>query len=128
MELGAYIPVLIQVLAALAMGAVIVAASHLFGQRAKPNKLKDSAYECGVAPFGKPHPRFGARFYLTAALFVVFDIEIVFMLPLALSYSDLLARHAQILVPALFFAAVMCVGIIYEIKKDAFNWNIPKSN
>lgn len=128
MELTSYLPVLIQIIVAAAIGAVIIAASHIFGQRAKTNKIKDSAYECGIVPEGAPHARYGAKFYLVAALFVVFDIEVVFMLPVALSYPKLAAAGAPVLLPVLFFIAMLAVGIIYEIKKDALNWNIPKSN
>ncbi len=128
MELSSYSPVLVQVILAVAIGAVIIAASHIFGQRAKTNKLKDSAYECGIVPEGEPHPRFGAKFYLVAMLFVVFDIEVVFMIPLAMVYPDIVAAKLPILLPSLFFIAVLCVGIFYELKKDALNWNIPKSN
>jgi len=128
MELSSYSPVLVQVILAVAIGAVIIAASHIFGQRAKTNKLKDSAYECGIVPEGEPHPRFGAKFYLVAMLFVVFDIEVVFMIPLAMVYPDIVAAKLPILLPSLFFIAVLSVGIFYELKKDALNWNIPKSN
>ena len=65
MELSSYIPVLVQIVVAVGIGAAIIAASHLFGQRAKTNALKDSAYECGNAAEGIPHPRFGARFILS---------------------------------------------------------------
>ena len=61
-------------------------------------------------------------------LFVIFDIEIVFMLPLAMAYSDLLADGVAIVIPAFVFIAAAAAGIIYEIKKDVLNWNIPKSN
>lgn len=128
MELSSYIAVLVQAIVALVIGIGIIAASHIFGQRAHTNKLKDSAYECGIKPFGAPHPRFGARFYLVAMLFVVFDIEIVFMLPLVMVYSDLIAQNIAVFLPVLFFIAALAVGVIYEIKKDSFNWNIPKSN
>lgn len=128
MELSSYIPVLIQIVAALAMGAGIIVASHLIGQRAKKNRLKDSAYECGVVPEGEPHPRFGAKFYLVALLFVVFDVEVVLMMPLALVYREVVAQNICLIIPVLFFMAIMAVGIFYEIKKDALNWNIPKSN
>ena len=126
--MSSYSPVLVQVILAVAIGAVIIAASHIFGQRAKTNKLKDSAYECGIVPEGEPHPRFGAKFYLVAMLFVVFDIEVVFMIPLAMVYPDIVAAKLPILLPSLFFIAVLSVGIFYELKKDALNWNIPKSN
>ena len=128
MEPVSYIPVLVQIVVAVGIGAAIVAASHIFGQRAKTNALKDSAYDCGNAPEGIPHPRFGARFYLTAMLFVVFDIEVVFMIPLAMAYPDLVSEKLPVVLPVLFFIALMTVGLVYEIKKDALNWNIPKSN
>lgn len=128
MEPVSYIPVLVQIIVAVGIGAAIVAASHIFGQRARKNALKDSAYECGNAPEGIPHPRFGARFYLTAMLFVVFDIEVVFMIPLAMAYPDLVSEKLPVVLPVLFFIALMTVGLVYEIKKDALNWNIPKSN
>lgn len=117
-----------QIVVALAMGVGIVAASQIFGQRAKPNKPNNSAYECGVVPEGQPHPRFGAKFYAVAMLFVIFDVEVVFLIPLVVSYGDLVAKHLPVLLPILFFIAVLATGIVYEIKKDALNWNIPKSN
>lgn len=128
MELSSYMPVLVQILTALGMGAAIVAASHIFGQRAKSNKPTDSAYECGVVPEGAPHPRFGARFYVVAMLFVIFDIEVVFLIPLAVAYGDFVSRNFPILLPSLFFMAVLAAGVFYEVKKDVLNWNIPKSN
>lgn len=128
MELNSYMPVFVQIAVAVLMGAGIIAASHIFGQRAPKNKLKDSAYECGVSPIGTAHPRFGARFYLVAMLFVVFDIEVVFMIPLALAYPELVQSNIYIIIPVLCFIAILCAGIVYEIKKDALNWNIPKSN
>jgi len=128
MDFSSYTAVFVQIALALGMGAAIVMASHIFGQRAKTNALKDSAYECGNEPEGAPHPRFGSRFYAVAMLFVLFDIEVVFMIPFALAYPELAARGVPILLPALFFIALMAVGIFYEVKKDVLNWNIPKSN
>jgi len=77
-SLSTYLPVLIQALMGLALPAGILAASHLFGQRAKGNYIKDKAYECGLPMEGKPHPRFAVKFYVTAMLFILFDIEVVF--------------------------------------------------
>ena len=128
MELSSYIAVLVQIAVALGIGIAIVGASHIFGQRAKRNALKDSAYECGNEPEGIPHPRFGARFYIVAMLFVLFDIEVVFMIPFAIAYPELIGEKLPILLPALFFIAVLAVGIFYEVKKDVLNWNFPKSN
>lgn len=128
MELSSYISVFVQIITALAMGIAIVAASQIFGQRAKANKPANSAYECGVVPEGQPHPRFGARFYVVAMLFVIFDIEVVFLIPLAVAYGDFVSNNFPILLPTLFFIAALATGVLYEMKKDALNWNIPKSN
>ena len=128
MELSSYIAVLVQIALALGIGIAIVGASHIFGQRAKRNALKDSAYECGNEPEGTPHPRFGARFYVVAMLFVLFDIEVVFMIPFAMAYPELVSEKLPIVLPALFFIAVLAVGIFYEVKKDVLNWHFPKSN
>lgn len=128
MEISDYIPVLVQIILALAVGFGIIAASHIFGQRSKKNAVKDSAYECGIKPLAKPHPRFGVKFYVVAMLFVVFDIEAVFILPLALVYRDFIAANVAIVLPVMFFVALIAAGLFYEIKKDALDWNIPKTN
>lgn len=128
METSDYIPVLIQIVLALAVGFGIIAASHIFGQRSKKNAVKDSAYECGIKPLAKPHPRFGVKFYVVAMLFVVFDIEAVFILPLALVYREFIAANIALVLPVMFFVALIAAGIFYEIKKDALDWNIPKTN
>ena len=128
MELSSYTAVLVQIVVALGIGLAIVGASHIFGQRAKTNALKDSAYECGNEPEGIAHPRFGARFYVVAMLFVLFDIEVVFMIPFAMAYPELIGEKLPIILPALFFIALLAVGIYYEVKKDVLNWNFPKSN
>lgn len=128
MEISDYIPVLVQIVLALAVGFGIIAASHIFGQRSKKNAVKDSAYECGIKPLAKPHPRFGVKFYVVAMLFVVFDIEAVFILPLALVYREFIAANIALILPVMFFVALIAAGIFYEIKKDALDWNIPKTN
>lgn len=128
METSDYIPVLVQIVLALAVGFGIIAASHIFGQRSKKNAVKDSAYECGIKPLAKPHPRFGVKFYVVAMLFVVFDIEAVFILPLALVYREFIAANIALVLPVMFFVALVAAGIFYEIKKDALDWNIPKTN
>ncbi len=122
MTLDAYIPVLIQIAIALAVGLGILAASHLFGQRTRPNVMKDSGYECGVPIQGAVHSRFTVKFYVTAMLFIIFDIEVVFLVPWAMIYRDFLAAHIPILVPILFFFIVLIVGLVYELKKGGLEW------
>jgi NADH-quinone oxidoreductase subunit A len=117
-----YLPFLIQaVLAALITGGVI-GASHLFGQRFRPNKIKDSAYECGVAGEGLVHTRFSVKFWLTALLFMLFDLEVVILIPWTFVYREFLASGIPILGPVLFFIGVLVLGLVYEVKKGALKW------
>ena len=122
MNSSAYLPFLIQaVLAAVITGGVI-GASHLFGQRFKPNKIKDSAYECGVAAGGLIHTRFSVKFFLTALLFMLFDLEVVILIPWTFVYREFLANQIAILGPVLFFIGVLILGLAYEVKKGALQW------
>jgi NADH-quinone oxidoreductase subunit A len=118
----AYLPFLLQALLAGGITVVIIAASHLLGQRAKGGKIKDSAYECGVPVEGQPHTRFSVKFYLTALLFMLFDLEVVILIPWTFVYREFLAYHVAILGPILFFFGVLILGLFYEIKKGALEW------
>jgi NADH-quinone oxidoreductase subunit A len=118
----AYLPFLLQALLAGAITAVIIAASHLLGQRARHSKIKDSAYECGVAPAGSVHTRFSVKFYLTALLFMLFDLEVVILIPWTFVYREFLSSHIAILVPILCFFGVLVLGLFYEIRKGALEW------
>lgn len=122
MELMDYIPVLIQVLLALGIAVVILISSYLFGQRAVKNAIKDAPYECGMLAEGGAHPRFSVKFYITAMLFIIFDIEIVFLVPWALIYREFVASSISIVLPVLFFLFVLIVGLVYELKKGALEW------
>lgn len=123
MELSDYLPVLIQVSLALGIGVAILVASHLFGQRATTNRFKDSAYECGLEAGGLTHTRFSVKFYVVAMLFILFDIEIVFLIPWVLIYRDFLAANIPILTPVLFFLFLLIAGLVYELKKGALKWD-----
>ena len=117
-----YLTFLIQAGLAAGIAGLIIAATHLFGQRSKKNAIKDTAYECGVRAEGLVHSRFSVKFYVTAMLFIIFDIEVVFLIPLTFIYRDFLANHIAILGPVLFFVGVLVLGLFYEIKKGALEW------
>ena len=120
--LPAYLPVLLQIVLAGAMGVGIVAASHLFGHKLRRNPIKDSAYECGVSATGKIHPRLSVKFFLTALLFILFDIEVVFLLPWTFIYREFLARGVPVLLPVLCFIGLLVAGFLYEWRKGALDW------
>lgn len=119
---SAYLPFLIQVVLAAGIAVAIIGASHLIGQRTKRNQIKDTAYECGVPAAGIVHTRFSVKFYVTAMLFIIFDIEVVFLIPWAFIYRDFLANNISILGPIMFFLGVLVLGLAYEIKKGALEW------
>lgn len=122
MSLAEFLPVLVQAVLAASLAVVILVVSHLFGQRSARNKIKDSAYECGIPSEGLTHTRFSVKFYVTAMLFILFDIEVVFLIPWVFVYRDFLAAGIPILAPVLFFIGVLVLGLIYEMKKGALEW------
>jgi len=122
MSSAAYLPFLIQAVLAAAITAVIIGASHLLGQRSKHTRIKDSAYECGMPGEGVIHTRFSVKFYVTALLFMLFDLEIVILVPWVLIYREFLHQHIPILGPMLFFIFVLVLGLVYEVKKGALEW------
>ncbi|MEJ0089128.1 MAG: NADH-quinone oxidoreductase subunit A [Limisphaerales bacterium] len=89
-----YIPILFLLAAAVGFAGGTLTISVLLGKFAKTSKAKDSAYECGKDPIGEGTSRFSVKFYLVAMLFILFDIEVVFMYPWAVVYRDMLAEHA----------------------------------
>ncbi|HYP16575.1 MAG TPA: NADH-quinone oxidoreductase subunit A [Opitutus sp.] len=119
---AAYLPFLFQVLLAAGITGVVIGASHFFGQRARHTKIKDSAYECGIPADGAIHTRFSVKFYVTALLFMLFDLEIVILVPWTFIYREFLANNIAILGPVMFFLGVLVLGLIYEIKKGALEW------
>jgi len=121
--LANYLPILLQVGIAIGFAVVAILVSYVLGKSTKRNATKDSAYECGMLPIGGPQPRFSVKFYLVAMLFILFDIEIVFMYPWAVVYQDHLRLHGStIFWSMLSFAAILTVGYVYAIMKGALEW------
>ena len=117
-----YIPILMQMALAFGFAAVILVLTHLFGPK-KPNPDKMGVYECGVEPLGEARIRFSIKFYLVAMLFVLFDIEAIFMYPWALVYKSLLkAGGPYIFWEMAVFLGILFVGLIYAWKRGALEW------
>src|SRR5580704_11564831 len=114
-----YFPVLVQVLIAIALAAGLIGASSLLGKRAK-SPLKDTPYESGMAPVGSARERFSVKFYLVGMIFILFDIEAVFLYPWAVVYRELkMFAFAEMFV----FVALILVGFFYVWKKGALDWS-----
>lgn len=124
-QLQQYVPILILGAIALAFAGGNLVLSVLLGKTGRLSKTKDSAYECGMLPIGEGNSRMSVKFYLIAMLFILFDIEVVFMFPWAVVYKSMLANPATtntIFFSMLSFMTVLAVGYIYALKKRAFDW------
>lgn len=118
-----YFPVLMQALIATGLASGMLIMSVLLGRSAKRNATKDSPYECGMLPLGEAQPRFSVKFYLVAMLFVLFDIEVVFMYPWAVSFQKLLADGSAVFWSMAGFAGILLAAYVYALKKGALKWN-----
>jgi NADH-quinone oxidoreductase subunit A len=116
--LAEYLPILIFLAIAIGLSAIIVLASMLVA-RQRPDAEKISAYECGFEPFDDSRQRFDVRFYLVAILFIIFDLEVAFLFPWAVSLGNIGLFGFWSM---MFFLAVLTVGFIYEWRKGALEW------
>ena len=113
-----FLPILVMLVLATLFGAVSLAASHLLGP-SRPTTAKSAPYECGIIPMRQPSQRFPVRFYLVAMIFVIFDIEIVFLYPWAVMYHQLdVFGLAEMVV----FSLAVLVAFLYLISNGALDW------
>src|SRR5579872_3239213 len=125
-----YLPLLMQVLFAIGLAAMMVLASWFIGQhRNLPVKL--AAYECGIESVGDARARFSVRFYMVAMLFILFDVEAVFMMPWAVIYKRLPAITGNRLFgfwEMLVYLGFVAVGLYYIVRKGILNWSQDKAD
>jgi NADH-quinone oxidoreductase subunit A len=108
---------------ALAFAFGMLGLSVLVGKRGRSSPVKDSPYECGMPPVRSGGTRLAVRFYLVAMLFILFDIEVVFLYPWAVVYRDLLDEHANLIFGSMMtFLGILFVGYVYLVRKRAFDW------
>ena len=116
--LQTYLPLAIALLVAGGLAAAVVGVSTLLGPR-RPSARKSETFECGSETIGSARQRFAVKFYVVALLFIVFDVEAVFLYPWAVNFKELAwFGYMEMLV----FAATLVVGLIYVWKKGALNW------
>lgn len=119
-----YFPVLLQIALAVLVASGLVALSYLLGKRVK-SRVKDSPYESGIAPTGSARERFSVKFYLVAIVFILFDIEAVFLYPWAVVYREL---KMFAFVEMLVFAVLILSGFYYIWQKGALDWSREEPN
>ncbi len=122
-QLSQYVPVLILGLVAVGFAFATLVLSAVLGKKGRRSAIKDTAYECGMLPQGGGNTRLSVKFYLVAMLFILFDIELVFMYPWAVVYRDMLRDHPGLIFGSMAtFLGILFVGYIYALKKRAFDW------
>ena len=123
--LNDYVPVLMLLIFCVSFAAVNLLASWALGKRARTNPDKDQAFECGMEPFYTGRRRFSVKFYVVAMLFILFDVEVVFLYPWAIKYKSLgLFAFVEMVV----FLGVLFLGWFYVVRKGALDWsNEPRS-
>lgn len=130
-----YLPIFLQVIVAIGFVSSALLFSVILGKAGRRNAIKDTAYECGMLPEGNSQARFSVKFYLVAMLFILFDIEVVFMYPWAVVYRDFVAgtgplvwtvsailHRTMIFWSMLSFVFILTVGYVYAIMKGALDW------
>jgi len=111
-----YLPLLLHIGVAIGFAVSALLVSVLL------TRVKDTAYECGMVPQGEAQPRFSVKFYLVAMLFILFDLEIVFMYPWAVVYREMIVESKLVLWSMLSFISILMVGYVYALKKGALDW------
>lgn len=113
-----YLPIIILVALATALGVLVVIIGAVFGPH-RPTRKKGNPYESGMIPYGSGQRRMSVRYYLIAVLFILFDVEVIFFLPWAVTFRKL---GLYSLIEMLVFIFILTVGYIYVWKKGALEW------
>lgn len=118
-----YIPVLVVIGFAVIFAVAVVMSSKLFGPQ-RPNPEKNSTYESGMKPIGGTNERVSIKYYLVAMLFIIFDLEVIFVYPWAVQFKKMFAElGASVFVSMLIFLVVLELGYLYVYKKGGFKWD-----
>lgn len=122
-QLSQYIPVGMLIVLAVCFSFGTLTMSVIVGKKGRRPAIKDTAYECGMLPIGEGSTRLSVKFYLVAMLFILFDIEVVFLYPWAVVYKQMLTENAGAIFGSMIsFLVILFVGYIYALKKEAFDW------
>lgn len=117
--LDAYYPILVLIVITVILGVLVIALGHMFGPR-RPTSKKGAPYESGMLPYGPATRQLPVRFYLVAVLFILFDVEVIFLFPWAVVYRELGLFG---IIEMVVFILILLVGFVYALKKGAFEWD-----
>ncbi|ARA93844.1 NADH-quinone oxidoreductase subunit A [Rhodothermaceae bacterium RA] len=118
-----FVPLFLMMALALGLALSLLKLHQLLGPK-RPNLIKTAAYESGMDPIGTARERYSVKFYLVAMIFIVFDVEVVFLYPWAVSFRDFLAADAGlgVMMVVSFFILVLGIGLLYDIKKGGLEF------
>src|SRR5271154_5128127 len=117
-QLSQYLPVLMLGILAVGFSFGMLVMSVVLGKKGRRSQVKDTAYECGMLPIGEGSTRLSVKFHLVAMLFILFDVEVVFLYPWAVIYRSMLAHNAGLIVGSMaVFMFILFAGYIYALKK-----------
>ncbi len=118
-----YIPIFLVILVAIVFAAGTVFSSQIFGPQ-RPNKEKESTYESGMQPVGTTRERVSVKYYLVAMLFIIFDLEVIFVYPWAVEFKKMFNDIGMpVFISMLIFLVVLELGYLYVYKKGGFRWD-----
>jgi NADH-quinone oxidoreductase subunit A len=119
-----YLPILILMAIGATIGVVLIAANYFLGARVRENlKQHYDAYECGVPPVGNARQQFSVRYYLVGIVFLLFDVEVVFMYPWAIVYKKFLTQGPFILLQMVTFFVILLAGYFYLLGRKGLDWD-----
>ena len=122
-QLAQYLPVLMLGALAVLFCLGMLVGSVILGQKGRRLPVKDTAYECGMPHVGEGSARLSIKFHLVAMLFILFDIEVVFLYPWAAIYRPMLKDNPRVILGSMIsFLAILFVGYLYALRKRAFDW------
>lgn len=126
-DIGAYLPIAVMFVVAAGFAASQILVTQLIGPR-KRTATKLMPYECGKDPVGSAHDRFSVKFYTVAVAFLLFDIEVLFLIPFAVAFKSILGENVSYgtiaFVEVMIFIATLIAGFIYIWKKGVFDWSL----
>lgn len=119
-----FLPLFIMMALALGLALTLLKAAEWIGPQ-RPNRMKTSPYESGMDPVGTARERYSVKFYLVAMIFIVFDVEVVFMYPWAVSFREFIEAGAGLGMFAVvfLFALILAIGLLYDIKKGGLEFD-----
>lgn len=122
-QLREYLPVLMLFGLAVVFSFGMLLLSVALGKKGQRSAIKDTPYECGMLPVGEGRTRFSVKFYVVAMLFILFDIEVVFLYPWAVVYRQMLEQNAPLIFGSMLsFLGILFVGYLYAVRKGALDW------